>query len=185
MYSVVLLAALASGNDVIDCGRRRGGCGGRGGYSCGGYAGGGGYYGGRRGYRRGAYVGVYGGGYYGGRRGRVRSRRAARPARRAAAVRARRASAQPAPAGQPARIVVSLPADARLTIEGATTRSTSGRRVFLSPNLSPGKVYAYTLRAEVERDGQTVQWQESVQVRAGQESEVKMTVPAAAGLARR
>src|SRR2546427_667750 len=41
----------------------------------------------------------------------------------------------------PATIIVSLPADARLLIDGNTTSSTSSRRIFTSPALQPGADY--------------------------------------------
>src|SRR2546426_118647 len=56
----------------------------------------------------------------------------------------------------PATIIVSLPANARLLIDGNSTSSTSARRIFTSPTLQPGADYVYTLRAEIIRDGQTV-----------------------------
>jgi uncharacterized protein (TIGR03000 family) len=72
----------------------------------------------------------------------------------------------------PARIVVRLPADAKLTVDGTVTRSTDGVRSFVSPPLQAGKDYQYTLRAEVTRDGKTVERTRDVNVRAGQTSEV-------------
>jgi uncharacterized protein (TIGR03000 family) len=79
----------------------------------------------------------------------------------------------------PATLVVNLPADATLTINGQRTTSTSSRRVFLSPALKPGKVYRYSLTAEVNRGGNPVSWSRDVTVRAGAESNVTLTVPAA------
>src|SRR5207244_3275794 len=52
----------------------------------------------------------------------------------------------------PATIVVSLPADARLTVDGAQTNSVSERRTLVTPNLEAGETYVYTLRAEIVRD---------------------------------
>jgi uncharacterized protein (TIGR03000 family) len=77
----------------------------------------------------------------------------------------------------PATVVVTLPADAKLTIDGQVTRSTSARRVFVSPPLSPGKTYRYTLLAEVTRGGKAVSWEQTVKVRAGRESQVSMAPP--------
>jgi len=45
----------------------------------------------------------------------------------------------------PATLVVSLPADARLIIDGEATTSTTARRTFVSPELAPGKTYSYNL----------------------------------------
>jgi uncharacterized protein (TIGR03000 family) len=77
----------------------------------------------------------------------------------------------------PATIVVSLPAEARLMIEGEETRSTSGDRTFVSPPLQPGKTYYYSLKAEVERNGKKETASQNVEVRAGQESRVTLQFP--------
>jgi uncharacterized protein (TIGR03000 family) len=72
----------------------------------------------------------------------------------------------------PAMIVVRLPAEAKLTVDGSATQSTDRVRTFVSPPLQPGTDYHYTLRAEVTRDGKTVERTRDVNVRAGQTSEV-------------
>jgi uncharacterized protein (TIGR03000 family) len=72
----------------------------------------------------------------------------------------------------PASLIVHLPADARLTIDGDPTRSTSGARWFVSPPLEPGKTFHYNLRAEVVRDGKRLTETRRVAVRAGQVSAV-------------
>jgi uncharacterized protein (TIGR03000 family) len=88
----------------------------------------------------------------------------------------------PSAAGDaPATIVVRLPADARLMIDGAPTSSTQDVRRFVSPPLQPGKEYQYTLKAEVTRDGKKVEHSRDVTVRAGQPSEVTFDLPAAGG----
>lgn len=84
----------------------------------------------------------------------------------------------------PAVITVSLPADARLTVDDRPTQSTSSHRVFVSPVLQPGKDYFYTLKAEVVRDGQTQSVDQRVIVRAGRESRVTLTIPTASVAAR-
>jgi uncharacterized protein (TIGR03000 family) len=78
----------------------------------------------------------------------------------------------------PATILVSLPADARLTVDGMPTTSTSDMRAFATPILQPGHQYSYMLRAEITRDGQTIQTEQRVPVSAGQTSRVNMTFPA-------
>jgi len=77
----------------------------------------------------------------------------------------------------PATIVVSLPADAKLTVDGNATVSTSGTRVFVSPELAPGKVFSYELTAQVVRNGKTVSASKRVTVQAGQETKVQIDVP--------
>jgi uncharacterized protein (TIGR03000 family) len=78
-----------------------------------------------------------------------------------------------AEAAAPATIIVSLPADAKLTIDGNATTSTTDRRVFVSPSLEPNQEYYYTVQAEL--NGQTKS--ERVTVRAGQEVNVKIEIP--------
>jgi len=71
-----------------------------------------------------------------------------------------------------ATIVVHLPQDANLTIDGQATQSRSATRTFRSPPLEQGKTYTYTLRAEANRDGHFVTTKKTVDVRAGERSEV-------------
>ena len=79
----------------------------------------------------------------------------------------------------PASIVVNLPAEAKLMIDDAATRSTSSVRVFSTPTLENGKEYFYTLKAEIIRDGQTVTASKKVAVRAGEETRVSLEFPVA------
>jgi uncharacterized protein (TIGR03000 family) len=72
----------------------------------------------------------------------------------------------------PATISVSLPSDARLTVDGVATRSTSANRLFVTPELATGFDYVYTLRAEVVRDGRTVAQSQLVTVRGGRTTNV-------------
>jgi uncharacterized protein (TIGR03000 family) len=81
----------------------------------------------------------------------------------------------------PATITVRLPADARLTVDGAKTQATESSRTFVSPPLQPGKEYQYTLRCEVTRDGKKVERTKDITVRAGQQSEVTFDLPAEDG----
>ena len=69
---------------------------------------------------------------------------------------------------------MSLPADAKLTIDGAATTSTSSLRVFTSPQLPVGKEFHYNLEAKLVRDGKPVVFDKSITVRAGQETRVNM-----------
>ena len=79
----------------------------------------------------------------------------------------------------PATIVVRLPADAKLTVDGVATQSTSATRVFATPVLDRGNEYFYTLTAEIARDGQTVTTTKKVTVRAGEETRVSLEFPVA------
>jgi uncharacterized protein (TIGR03000 family) len=69
---------------------------------------------------------------------------------------------------------VSLPAEAKLSIDGSLTKSASARRVFISPALEIGKTYQYTLTGEVVRDGKTVTASKVVEVRPGEETQVTL-----------
>jgi uncharacterized protein (TIGR03000 family) len=64
----------------------------------------------------------------------------------------------------PATIVVNVPADARLTIDGEATTSTSTQRVFVSPAINPGREYHYTLKAEFQKDGKMVSVSKNIAV---------------------
>ena len=75
----------------------------------------------------------------------------------------------------PATVVVTLPADAKLMIDNHATTSTAATRKFVSPELTAGQDYSYTLKAELVRDGQTLTAFEKVVVRAG--AEVTIDLP--------
>jgi uncharacterized protein (TIGR03000 family) len=72
----------------------------------------------------------------------------------------------------PATLIVSLPADAKLMVDGTATTSTSAERTFVSPTLNPVSVYSYTLKAEFMKDGQMMSVTKVVEVRAGLETRV-------------
>jgi uncharacterized protein (TIGR03000 family) len=84
-----------------------------------------------------------------------------------------------ATADQSATVVVELPADATLTIDGEATTSTSATRVFRTPELEPGQTFHYTFKAQVERDGKVQSVTRRVEVRAGQQTQVSLTLPTA------
>jgi uncharacterized protein (TIGR03000 family) len=72
----------------------------------------------------------------------------------------------------PATIYVSLPADAKLTVDGQSTTSTSSERVLVTPEIASGSQFVYTLRAEIVRDGQSLSLSRRVAVSAGETVEV-------------
>src|SRR5262249_32665187 len=78
-----------------------------------------------------------------------------------------------AAAAAPARITVHLPADARLTVDGEPTTSTSAVREFVSPALPAGQAFRYTLQAEFTRNGKAVVVKKDVIVKAGLRTEVR------------
>ena len=175
MYSMVLMMALTTGGDLQAChhggggghmGRHGGGCGsgscgsGGGGCGSGGYAYGGGGCASCGGYAFGGYSGPTSGG--------------------GATCSGGVCTAAAEPVG--ATIVVSLPADAQLTIDDEATASTSDHRVFVSPTLEPGREFHYNLKATVVRDGKPVVMEERITVRAGEETKVTLS-PSATGVA--
>ncbi len=85
----------------------------------------------------------------------------------------------------PATIVVSLPAEAKLSIDNALTTSTSAERVFQSPELPAGRDFSYTLKAEFQFEGKPVVVTKKVSVRAGIESRVTIGAADLAGVASR
>jgi uncharacterized protein (TIGR03000 family) len=81
-----------------------------------------------------------------------------------------------AAAANEATIIVHLPADATLTVDGEATQSRSNTRIFHSPPLEPGKTYTYELCAEINRDGRALKTKKTVDVQAGRSTEVTMNV---------
>jgi uncharacterized protein (TIGR03000 family) len=73
-----------------------------------------------------------------------------------------------------ATIQVDLPEDARLTFDGESTVSTGPYRVFVSPPLTRGREYSYTLRAERMRGGEATFLSKTITVRAGEETRVDL-----------
>jgi uncharacterized protein (TIGR03000 family) len=74
--------------------------------------------------------------------------------------------------GEPATVVVQLPADARMWVDGVPGDLTSGTRSFQTPALDRGRDYSYTIRAEATRDGRAMSQSQRVVVRAGQVTRV-------------
>jgi uncharacterized protein (TIGR03000 family) len=178
MYSIVLATMLTAGTATPAWGHGCHGCFGcygcsgcYGCYCCGGCYGGYGYgYGcyccggcyGCGGYGYGCYCcggcyGCYGcGGCYG-------------YAAPATAAPAKAAATTPPAEG---KVVVDVPSDATLYIDGQKSKMTSGRRTFVSPVLQGDATYFYDLTAEVVRDGEKKTETRRVMLRAGQVSRV-------------
>jgi uncharacterized protein (TIGR03000 family) len=99
-------------------------------------------------------------------------------------------SAYYSPAGQAvdrtrATIVVHLPADATLIVDGRPTQSRSATRTFTSPPLEAGKTYSYVFRAELNRDGERMAVDKTIRVRAGKTEEVSLDLRPAQSADRR
>src|SRR5262245_35772121 len=150
--SVLSLALVLAFTSDAEAGRRKGGCGNSCGPSCGYHGCGSCYSGCGAGYTG---CGGCGGCYYGdpGHHGHGK-RRAEGPA--------------------PATILVTLPADAQLTIDGHQTTSTTFTRLFATPELAPDKEFTYTLKAVFTHEGETHTVTKQVTVRAGEETRVTL-----------
>jgi uncharacterized protein (TIGR03000 family) len=85
----------------------------------------------------------------------------------------------------PATIFVQLPAMAKLTVDGTATTQTSAERLFTTPDLPRGRSFAYQFEAEFTQDGKAVTMTREVIVRAGEQTEVEFTAPAATNVAGR
>ncbi len=82
-----------------------------------------------------------------------------------------------------ARLTVTLPADARLFVDGQAVKTVSGTKTFTTPRLEKGQDYFYEVQAEVVRDGKPMTETKRVVVRAGEEAKVafsKLDSPAVA-----
>ncbi|HWA97831.1 MAG TPA: TIGR03000 domain-containing protein, partial [Pirellulales bacterium] len=91
------------------------------------------------------------------------------------------AAPAPAPAPGPAvpmtsinsaTLIVSVPADAKVYVNGKLTTSTGTLRRYVSNNLEPGFTYTYELRAERTVEGKPVTETQLIKVRAGQTADL-------------
>ena len=73
------------------------------------------------------------------------------------------------------KVVVNLPADAKLLFNGALASGTGSVRTFRTPELLPGMDYGYDLTAEVIRDGKSERLSGRVIVRAGLTTTITLT----------
>jgi uncharacterized protein (TIGR03000 family) len=71
-----------------------------------------------------------------------------------------------------ATVVVQVPEDAKLIVDGVPASLTSDTRTFVTPDLLPGRTYYYMITAEIQREGRTIAHTEKVLVRAGEISRV-------------
>jgi uncharacterized protein (TIGR03000 family) len=75
-------------------------------------------------------------------------------------------------------LTVAVPDDAKIYVNGQATTSTGGSRQYVSRSLQPGFSYAYEVRAEVVRDGRTVEQVKTIDVRAGETAKLAFDFPA-------
>jgi uncharacterized protein (TIGR03000 family) len=84
------------------------------------------------------------------------------------------AATQP-PAAERATITVKLPAGAALYVDDRKSPSNEAVRRFSTPPLPGGREYAYLMRAEIVRNGQTETFTQKVPFRAGERVDVDFT----------
>jgi uncharacterized protein (TIGR03000 family) len=65
-------------------------------------------------------------------------------------------------------LAVNVPDDAKIYVNGQATSSTGASRQYISRDLQPGFNYTYEVRAEVTRDGRTVEQVKKIDLRAGE-----------------
>jgi len=75
-------------------------------------------------------------------------------------------------------LAVNVPEDARIYVNGQATSSTGENRQYVSRDLQGGYNYTYEVRAEVVRDGRTVEQVKKVDLRAGETARVAFDLPA-------
>ncbi len=66
-----------------------------------------------------------------------------------------------------ALIIVSVPEDAKVMLNGQPTTATGKFRSYMTPDIQPGMKYAYTIRVEAKRNGESVTEQKRVEFAAG------------------
>jgi uncharacterized protein (TIGR03000 family) len=65
-------------------------------------------------------------------------------------------------------VTVTLPAKARLTVDGVDTRMTGGKHTFKTPELAKGQPFSYIFRAEIDRNGTMEVVSQEVKFKAGE-----------------
>ncbi len=71
-----------------------------------------------------------------------------------------------------AKVIVQIPTDAKLFVDGNPVKINGEQQTFRTPALERGQTYYYEVRAEVVRDGKTVTESKRVLVRAGEDARV-------------
>ncbi len=83
-----------------------------------------------------------------------------------------------------ARLVIDVPADAKLYIDDQLMKTQSEKRVFRTPVLEAGATYYYILRVEVTRDGKELRETRRITLKAGDEIREAFTETTIAAAAR-
>lgn len=74
-----------------------------------------------------------------------------------------------------ARVVFTLPENAKLFVEGQLIENAAEIKTFRTPVLDVGKTYVYTIRIEVNKDGDKMVGETTLNVQAGREEKVDLT----------
>jgi len=82
-----------------------------------------------------------------------------------------------------ATVVVSVPSDATLLVDGKETKVSGTPHTFVTPELNPGQNYFYTMTVKAERNGKPVVETQRVVVKAGETTRVEFGNLAAEGAA--
>jgi uncharacterized protein (TIGR03000 family) len=72
---------------------------------------------------------------------------------------------------------VQVPTDAKIWIEGQETKQTGNSRQFVTPALTPGQQYTYTVKAEWTEGSQKISRTRRVPVQAGQGVNINLLQP--------
>ena len=74
---------------------------------------------------------------------------------------------------------LNVPADAKVFLSGNESKSTGASREFVTTKLSPGQSWdKYTIRVELDRDGQKISKTETISLSAGESRELSINVDA-------
>jgi len=76
-----------------------------------------------------------------------------------------------------AMLIVSLPENATLYLQGQATKSTGNVRTYQTPELQPGEKYSYSVRVEMMQEGKLVSLSRQVSFQAGQQVRVAFEQP--------
>jgi uncharacterized protein (TIGR03000 family) len=87
------------------------------------------------------------------------------------------AAAPPSSPDNTAHVTVSVPADARIFVDGTPMTSTGPVRQFHSPPLAPGRQYTYNFEARWNDDGREITQKQKVDVSAGAHPNVTFQSP--------
>ncbi len=78
--------------------------------------------------------------------------------------------------GSSAVLTVDVPAEARVLVNGTLTRTTGTHRRYISRALAPGYSYTYTVQAQIERDGKTIDETKTIDLQSGGSANLAFTL---------